>query len=606
MSPDPKEPLLRKSKYRNEIGSTSGHDFASVVENLLSAILPNITQSKHLLQLDREGIDVYQFDGETFEIGLAVQRKGFEREWHSKRLKDIDNEIAKFIRKADPVTEYWLVINRSIRDADDRSAVENALAGIVVAGKAKTTKLLDLDKFIKEVERLAGEKFTHLAKESRQSLAADYRDRMAAIDYLPSVPFLEDGKATSDITSHIFTSLDGYVEHAKPGNTGRYRKSPRYLITGSFGFGKTLGLHALGDRWAEKREAVYFFPAANLSDSAFVNSAGLLADVMMQIVDDDLASNEMAMSILQDACKHAFRTSNPLLLIDAIDESRFWHDPGRLGMLWASIEQLGISAVVTVRDELYDSRPLDFTNNSDTPFFDQLQLTEWKHPLMTRFLDQFASERGADPPITFITFRNIVASGQYEDHYGDIPQRPLFLSMLAEDAWSGEDPERELYRLYGKYFRAKLQRDWYSGTAPGRLLRGKDIAQRYGKEEASEALIRMMQKLALTLHERRNEDPLPDTMTFSEELLRTCVSETIGALEKIEDVLFTSLVQPSGRDPVTKRRIYRFAHQSFHDWFLARALAENGRGTEQVSLSPTVLAFSTSMASALKRGEGLP
>jgi hypothetical protein len=41
--PLPEEPLLRKSKYRNEIGSASGHDFASIVENLLSAILPNIT-----------------------------------------------------------------------------------------------------------------------------------------------------------------------------------------------------------------------------------------------------------------------------------------------------------------------------------------------------------------------------------------------------------------------------------------------------------------------------------------------------------------------------------------------------------------------------------
>jgi hypothetical protein len=595
---------VRKGKYRHQIGRASWHDFASIVEELLAAILPNITQSKRLLQLDREGIDVYQFDNETFEVGLAVQCKGFEREWHSSRLKDVDKEIQKFIKKAHSVNEYWLVINRSIPDADDRKTIEDALAKVVSAGKAKSTKLLDLDKFIKEVGNLATEKFARLSKDSRLSLASAYRERMAAIDYLPSVPFVEGSKTRTDVTSHILGSLNAYVERSDAGHTGRYRKSPRYLVTGSFGFGKTLGLHALGDLWAQRDQAVYFFPAANISDRAFVNSAGLLADVMTQIVDDDLASNPLAMSILQDSCKHAFRTSYPLLLIDAIDESRFWHDPQRLAMLWGSIAELGISAVVTVRDELVESRPLEF--DPEGTFFTRLRLTDWDHGLMTQFLDQFAAERTSDPPDTFRRFREIVATGHYEKHYGDIPRRPLFLSMLAEDAWRGEAPERELYRLYGKYFRAKLQRDWASSAVTGRLVRGETLAHRYGKEEAAEALIRMMQELALRLHSRSFETSAQDGLTFPEELLRSCASETLGPLDKIEDVLFMSLVQPSGRDPFTRQRTYRFAHKSFYDWFLARALVANKLPLESDKHSPTVKSFFAQMEAAVLRGESLP
>ncbi|MGV0821046.1 NACHT domain-containing protein [Martelella sp. AMO21009] len=597
---------MRKSKYKYEIGRASWHDFAAIVENILGAILPNITQSKHLLQLDREGVDVYQFEDETFQIGLAVQCKGYEREWHSERVEDLKGEIAKFIRKAQPVNEYWLVLNRSIPNTNDRKAIESALAGIVSAGKAKTAKLLDLDKFIKEVSSRAAEKFRQLSQTSRQALADDYRARMASVDYLPHIPFRNLDAAKTDVTSHIIQAMHSYVANAKPAHTGRYRKSPRYLITGSFGFGKTLGLHALGELWAQENHDVYFFPAANLSERAFVNSAGLLSDVMLQIVDDDLAENEMALGILQDACKHAFRTSYPLLLIDAIDESQFWNDPERLSMLWFSIEQLGIPAVVTVRDELFDSRPLDFATSDSKPFFERLQLTDWDHSLMTRFLDRFASQRDANPPDTFLAFRHVVASGRYEDHYGDIPKRPLFLSMLAEDAWQGDDPELELYRLYGKYFRTKLQRDWASVAAPGRLVRGKEIARQFGKEEAAEALIRMMQKLALVLHERKDDPSSPEASTFTEEVLRTCVTGTIGPVDQIEDVLFTSLIQPAGRDPITKHRVYRFAHQSFRDWFLARALVEQRADTNGSDLTRTVEGFATAMGQAVARGESLP
>lgn len=595
---------MRKGKYRHEIGRAAGHDFASIVEDLLAAILPDITQSKHLLQLDREGIDVYQFESETFEVRLAVQCKGFEREWHSSRLKDIDKEIKKFIKKANPVNEYWLVLNRSILDAGDRKTIEDALATVVAAGKAKSTKLLDLDKFLKEIGNLADEKFGRLSKQSRQNLASAYRERMAAIDYLPSVPFLEEREARSDVTSHILGTLEAYVKRSDAGHSGRYRKPPRYLVTGSFGFGKTLGLHSLGDLWAQKDQAVYFFPAANIGDRAFVNSAGLLADVMAQIVDDDLASNQLALSILQDSCKHAFRTSYPLLLIDAIDESRFWHDPQRLAMLWGSIGELGIPAVVTVRDELYESRPLEF--DPDGTFFTRLRLTDWDHPLMTQFLDQFAAERGAIPPETFRRFRDVVATGQYEEHYGDIPRRPLFLGMLAEDAWQGEAPERELHRLYGKYFRAKLQRDWTSSTSTGRVVRGEGLAQRYGTEEAAEVLIRMMQELACKLHIRSLETKAPDGLTFPEELLRTCASAALGTSDRIEDVLLISLVQPSGRDPVTRQRTYRFAHKSFYDWFLARALVAGKLSALSDQLSPTARTFLEQMEAGIQRGEGLP
>ena len=169
-----------------------------------------------------------------------------------------------------------------------------------------------------------------------------------------------------------------------------------------------------------------------------------------------------------------------------------------------------------------------------------------------------------------------------------------------------EAPERELHRLYGKYFRAKLQRDWTSSTLTGRLVRGEGLAQRYGTEEAAEVLIRMMQELACKLHIRSLETKAPDGLTFPEELLRTCASAALGTSDRIEDVLLMSLVQPSGRDPVTRQRTYRFAHKSFYDWFLARALVAGKLSAVSDQLSPTARTFLEQMEAGIQRSEGLP
>ncbi len=79
---------------------------------------------------------------------------------------------------------------------------------------------------------------------------------------------------------------------------------------------------------------------------------------------------------------------------------------------------------------------------------------------MSAFLKAFEEVHDGEPSIAFRKFADVIQTDRYAEKYGDIPRRPLFLQMLAEDAWSGSDPEKQLFRLYGKYFRAKLRRDW--------------------------------------------------------------------------------------------------------------------------------------------------
>ena len=72
--------LMRRGAYRNVLARSSADQFATLVEELLSAILPDIAQSRRLRELDKEGIDVFQFDALDHSIKLAVQCKGYERD----------------------------------------------------------------------------------------------------------------------------------------------------------------------------------------------------------------------------------------------------------------------------------------------------------------------------------------------------------------------------------------------------------------------------------------------------------------------------------------------------------------------------------------------
>ena len=330
------------------------------------------------------------FFDDTFGVKIAVQCKGYEGEWHRKRLSKLKKEIRKFINKADPVCQYWLVLNRSIIDPDDRKEIEGFLNMVVDDGKAKTTMLLDLDKFIKEIGSRAVRRFRKLTDKARQNHNSMYRAVVESVEYLPNIPFIDECAQKENLIDYVILLVKEYVKHSDPHHTGPTRNPPRLLITGSFGFGKTISLLALGEQWTKEDQDVFFFPAVNLSDDAFVNSAGLLSDVISQLADDELASSEIALAILHDVCRHEFRTHYPLLIIDAIDESHFWHDSERLGMLWGSISQLGIPVAVTVRDELYSSRPKEFSVDADTNFFRRLALIDWTQELMTQFLDRFA------------------------------------------------------------------------------------------------------------------------------------------------------------------------------------------------------------------------
>lgn len=567
-------------------------------------------QTKRLGQLDRMGLDAITIAADDATYKFAIQCKGFEvPEYATDQHKQCRAEIVKYKEKGPPAAEYWLVVNRPIKDRSMRRELEADLATLVAAGKVGKAVLLDSEPMINILRELATAKLTQWSNEKRKELFEYYRSRMQFVQYIADVPF--NGTQSKPV-DHIFDRLKTFFESLPEHQTSKYRRPPKILVTSEFGFGKTNTLQALAGKWIESDGHLVYAPAALLNVGAFKNTAGLADALLTFLMPDDVEVSQLAFDMFRDTLRSKLAKSKGwLVLIDGLDENAAVFKANSLAALWNSMSDLGVPAVLSARDELVETRRQEFFPDPKlglAPVFERLRLDDWPGDLIARFVQLFTAARGGNESPSYSAFRQLIESGRYGEAYGDIPKRPLFLGMLADDAWAGKEPARQLHRLYGQYFRKKFSLDRYSMAASGAANRPSAIVDALGAEEAAERLIHVMQDAAddmLEITELSNGRSAVHRDTIGESRLRKIAEANGIQFVTIEDIAMHSLLQPGGRDPTTRERLVRFAHHSFQDWFLARQYVEKKRDL-YLGLPGTVVRFIGAMQADLAAGELLP
>lgn len=582
------------SRIEFELRTQTHDSFEALVAALLDGLVPGFAQARRLGELDCMGVDVYATDPATGQETIAVQCKGLELAFDAKHLAMLQKEIRKFRRKGPTVREYWLVINKRM-SADDKALITADLAALVTASKAQEARLFDLPGFVKHLRDMARSKIGELSDQRRIDLREQYEARLKVVNYIEGVPF-ERSSREIDPTDWIVRKVGAYLDSIHPDHVGKDRTPPRFLLTAGFGFGKTSTIHAIADRWMAKGRKALYVPAALLPDMAFVNGAGVTEGLLLLIDPEMLSHHPLVQLIMRETLrKELARAKDWILLIDALDESPHWEHHAKLAALWGGVVDLGLPVVASVREELFHLRRQEFEAGDGgrfgEPFFDVLKLTDWPDALIGEFLDRFQADRVDKPPAQFRRLRALAASGTYNDIYGDIPKRPLFLGMLATDAWRDIEPERELHRLYETYLRRKLHEDRYSASAEGKVVRIGSLGIRLGSDEFTERLMQMMTVVAGRMVGTIGEGGL--ALISEVELIGS--AESIGAsFERAEELALNSVLQPNGRG--TQGRMFRFAHQSFQDWFAAKHLVESGLDWRSDRYAPAVQFFADLMA----------
>jgi hypothetical protein len=593
-----------------ELAIRSRDEFAGYFAALLGELLDGVAESKRLGRVDQMGTDAFVLDVDNDTIRTVIQCKGFEvGEYGKKQHEQCRAEIAKFKAVGPMASKYWLIVNRPIKDNAQRRELEDGLTDLVRSGKVGEAELLDQAPLFKRLNELASVKLTTWLDAQRRELFEFYRTRLEVVRPIEGVPFNE---AERDPAAFLKTRCTRFFQRLAKDQTGKYRKAPKFLVTSEFGFGKTTTLHALARAWVKEGSHLIYAPAALLGHQAFMNASGLADSLLQLVLPEEAKLGEMALQIFRDVLRELMtRSKDWLVLIDGLDENSYAFNANSLPNLWGSIADLGIPVVISARNELVEVRQSEFQRNEQLkvgPQFERINLKDWNDALILEFIDRLALERGGDISPVYQSLRELVASGRYHEVYGDIPRRPLFLGMLAEDAWAGVEPARHLHRLYGTYFKRKFDIDRISIAARGMQNRPSEIVDRFGHDQAKEMLVRVMQDAAGEMLELSdvgggNRQAIHHD-TIGEKSLQRIAAGLNVPFAAIEDVVMHSLLQPAGRHAVSRERLFRFAHRSFQDWFLARHFADN-RLEPYLALPPFAFKFLSSMLEDLSRGEGL-
>lgn len=566
---------------KRRVRQTSRDKFAALVVELFSPFLPELFETHRLGTLDRLGTDVIDFEDEG-DTRLVIQCKGFEEpNFEDKQQRQCLTEIAKYARVGPKTSAYWLVLNRPVKDRAHREAIEAALARLVANGKADEALLIDSTALIGRLRAVAVEQISNWAKERRDQAISDRGAHLGIVEYISEVPFRHDGAQSVDPSARFADLLD--LERTQRPSTqfGKDRRPPRYLLTASFGFGKTSALLATAGLLLERDVHAIYMPATRLGDAAFVSGHGLITDILESLLPDDASLSDVTLSLAVDALRKELQSSDRwVLLLDAIDENPQANSASKLQALWGGIIDTGLPVLASVRSELSELRASEFLTHptaQNRTMFNVAELIDWPDPLISEFLRRFAAGQGGATPASFADFQVLVDEGRYLETYGDIPRRPLFLGMLAEDAWVGRASTNRLSDLYGHYFERKFMRDRF-GTGNKRPLRALEA---HGIDEVLFAITRAMEEAAHVLSAKRARVLAgqaatmlyPGTISW-EELDRILKLVPIPGVSVVELTSHSVLV-PVARDALSRLSYFGFAHASFEDYFAARWFARH-------------------------------
>lgn len=606
---------------KHQLRSSARHDFEGVVHGYLAPFIPGLSRVATLR--DRDGVDLVSLDDE-FEIDVAIQCKGLESQFSDETKAACLDSIRKFRKSGRKAGSFRILVNRPIREADHRVEIEAALDALVADGIVKSAQLMPFEKACRWLGELAIQWLKSALEARWHCLRDDYAGRMGGKFHIDSVPCRwDDGSPTSDgPLSELLRSAENYVSRI-----GGRDVPKRILLVGEFGFGKTTLLLRLFEHLDRTKFIPIYAPVTQFNDGAFSNEKMFVAAILAPLLEDvDWSADRNLSQLLRDALTHILRSDVPsALLLDGLDEHPFLYRSDGIGTLMNCMGNFDSQVVLSMRKEFWDERAGDFRAALDSARGHNVQrktlyLEDWEQPQMEVFVSHCEGP-GGYVGAGFAQFARNIRSGRYMEHYGDIPRRPLFLNMLAEEAAVNADNLQNLAILYYRYLRRKIARD-HDMLAPnpcaGRplVLAGCDLEKRVGAILDALTEIAGITALGSTAGafgsgpigsgpfgggETKRLGDFGHSHWGRPDFISLQADFTEADINRVTDLdgsqlAANSLLTPSGARSIQGIR-YRFAHRSFQEWFVARWM-RNHSIPDAVSMPPGLMTFRAHMAQA--------
>lgn len=568
-------PNKRWAKTAEDLKASSGHDFERKIFPLLRIKWPNLVHPKSLKALDRRGIDNVLV-GEGSPLTVVVQCKGFEIQepLDDSQFNQIKKSIRSFLKSAHQCETYLLVYNRPGIDQEFTKRVLAELQVLKDNGKADEVLLWDLGKLGKELNKeLTGHIMLEIQRHANVTAKREQSQFLFGNIVLSDVPH-EQGELTlrrHDVPkvsmSHNVQSDDPIKLIAKPNNRW-------ILVYGTFGSGKS----TLSQRLSTlKEKQLLYVPAVELKhvETRAVGSENELATAIAEYIGifsdwSDFSAEETQQLIWLAgpllAARLRDQDTNFILLIDAIDENRFYSSMEGFQVLINELSRACCQVVLTTRKEHFFDHFLDYTKplTSGNKFSNEkIQLVElhhWTTNQSLEYIDAALKLSNQEQGIRLRQFRDNIQAG-IDNNLA--LQHPLLLAMAVDlVAEEGQVVFANRVELYRRWSEQKLIRDF----SKSRLR--PTASQNTG--QLVQAIINLMADIALRMTDKSG-DEIQLVETIQEDMVQELAAKRFGSNVDSDVYATTSFLEPI-RERSSSGISLRFFHRSFHEYFLALAL----------------------------------
>lgn len=587
-------------KYLTELSSKTNRDFQRACFELLQQIWPDIRYAKDLRMFDRAGIDLYVPHPTSDNLAIAIQVKGFEVfQFCKSQLNQCIESINKFLQSDFLAHNYLLIINcRFIEDSALRADLHERVKEIERRKKAKKADLLDLQRFLNLFfDNLSEILIKRIELQNKNHLEL-YEETMGSGVYISDVPFTAEGygsngeKQTAKINplQHVSNYLEKRIKLVQI-RPGRHLGKLWTVVVSEFGFGKTSLLLGLSKELKLRGFEALYVPIALIPPDGFTSEKGFIR-CLLRIIFEQSEEIDIDLPQLWDVSLQDILRSKQhfVLLLDGLDEHRDAYSHEGLRQIMNTVRELARHVIISVRKEFWDERSGSIeaalgTNERNRKI---LQLVEWSDKTIASYIIEAVRRSKTKNASRLDALLSLVTEGKYEEFYGDIPRRPLFLEMLVQDVITGEIKKRTVAQLYENYLWQKMERDIVSPFSQTIYPMRPSPSDKIDLYDLQQRFQRMLEIIAIkAVIDVGNNEPVRLMEKFPEEWIKEAAIAAKLPADSVLPYLMRTILVPVGKRTRKHTQLdIRFAHKSFQEYFLARYLSADFQGNKQsVSLS---------------------
>lgn len=587
--------------------TAEGRDFERVALPFIraiwgEAIIPQPLRSTY----DRSGVDILVWKGpDPLAIVLAIQCKGFtvkEHELGSDQIQQCKDSIKTFSESGIKADSYLLLHNRIPNNETFRREVQLAVEKLRESGQVRNVFVWGAQKLVQEATKAVHNRCAQILQLNKSKVQEFQVDR-ALCPPIERVPMLISEMVVSPNQKIRESGLTEIIADPAEQLLQTDRSNLSVMLANA-GYGKTTS--ALRT-FTLSSKRIFYLSAATLPRDVNNTDSLIKRWIRLEELFEDALEEDVPLleQLSAPAINYLLKEEDTpvVLILDALDESIYFSRRGGLQQLFNQLRDMRVPVIALARSEFWEGKQNDFANSYDVrsqnkdKFFNRrvaiLRLTHWERDqirqLTVRYRNTLSDERRSH----LDELVRVIDSGEYEDIYGDIPKRPLFLRFILESVAEQGVRRKGRARLFYDWVEMKIRRDIMNPTRFGGSGRLPIIE---GADE-TELTIRLAFKAMKIAAYKMTA--LSQANRFVE-LVSSCdVEDVLLSDERLKLVLdptglfLHSLLIPIHSQP--ERLDIAFAHRTYQEFFLALYVRADPNPFENLFLPKAVADHLTSI-----------